>query len=222
MRADLTVGKLLSCPSQNNLLNIEVANVITATKTFPVAISARHIHLSEADLQALFGPNATLTKDFDLSQPGQFAAKERVSIEGPKGIIHNVRVLGPVRPATQVEVSRTDAMKLGVTPPLRQSGNIENSAGIKILYQDKVLEIQQGVIIAQAHIHMTEQDAKELEVHNNELVSVEVISDRPVTFRGVVVRVSNDFSLEMHIDTDEANAGFIEQQAQGRLVKVSS
>lgn len=196
--------------------------MITATKTFPVAISARHIHLSEADLQALFGPNATLTKDFDLSQPGQFAAKERVSIEGPKGTIHNVRVLGPVRPATQVEVSRTDAMKLGVTPPLRQSGNIENSAGIKILYQDKVLEVQQGVIIAQAHIHMTEQDAKELEVHNNELVSVEVNSDRPVTFRGVVVRVSNDFSLEMHIDTDEANAGFIEQQAQGRLVKVSS
>lgn len=222
MRADLTVGKLLFCPSQNNLLNIEVANVTTATKTFPVAISARHIHLSEADLQALFGPNATLTKDFDLSQPGQFAAKERVSIEGPKGIIHNVRVLGPVRPATQVEVSRTDAMKLGVTPPLRQSGNIENSAGIKILHQDKMLEIQQGVIIAQAHIHMTEQDAKALEVHNNELVSVEVISDRPVTFRGVVVRVSNDFSLEMHIDTDEANAGFIEQQAQGRLVKVSS
>ncbi|UUV26215.1 phosphate propanoyltransferase [Lysinibacillus sp. FN11] len=193
----------------------------TATKTFPVAISARHIHLSEADLQALFGPNATLTKDFDLSQPGQFAAKERVSIEGPKGVIHNVRVLGPVRPATQVEVSRTDAMKLGVTPPLRQSGDIDNSAGIKILSQDKEIEIQR-VIIAQAHIHMTEEDAKELEVRNNELVSVEVVSDRPVTFRGVVVRVSNDFSLEMHIDTDEANAGFIEQQAQGKLIKVSS
>ncbi len=194
----------------------------TATKTFPVAISARHIHLSEEDLQALFGPNATLTKDFDLSQPGQFAAKERVSIEGPKGIIHNVRVLGPVRPATQVEVSRTDAMKLGVTPPLRQSGDIDHSAGIKILYLDKELHIEQGVIIAQAHIHMTAEDAKALEVHNNELVSVEVESDRPVTFRGVVVRVSNDFSLEMHIDTDEANAGFIEQQAQGKLVKISS
>lgn len=199
-----------------------MANVTTATKTFPVAISARHIHLSEEDLQALFGPNATLTKDFDLSQPGQFAAKERVSIEGPKGIIHNVRVLGPVRPATQVEVSRTDAMKLGVTPPLRQSGDIDHSAGIKILHQNKELYIEQGVIIAQAHIHMTEEDAKALEVHNNELVSVEVESDRPVTFRGVVVRVSNDFSLEMHIDTDEANAGFIEQQAQGKLVKISS
>ncbi|QTB28474.1 phosphate propanoyltransferase [Lysinibacillus sphaericus] len=194
----------------------------TATKTFPVAISARHIHLSEADLQALFGPHATLTKDFDLSQPGQFAAKERVSIEGPKGIIHNVRILGPVRAATQVEVSRTDAMKIGVTPPLRQSGDIDNSAGIKIINQDHELAIEQGVIIAQAHIHMTEEDAKALEVQNNELVSVEVISDRPVTFRGVVVRVSNDFSLEMHIDTDEANAGFIEQQAQGTIVKVTS
>ncbi|MDM5350551.1 phosphate propanoyltransferase [Lysinibacillus sphaericus] len=194
----------------------------TATKTFPVAISARHIHLSEADLQALFGPHATLTKDFDLSQPGQFAAKERVSIEGPKGIIHNVRILGPVRAATQVEVSRTDAMKLGVTPPLRQSGDIDNSAGIKIINQDHELAIEQGVIIAQAHIHMTEENAKALEVQNNELVSVEVISDRPVTFRGVVVRVSNDFSLEMHIDTDEANAGFIEQQAQGTIVKVTS
>ncbi len=199
-----------------------MANVTTATKTFPVAISARHIHLSEADLQALFGPQATLTKDFDLSQPGQFAAKERVSIEGPKGVIHNVRVLGPVRAATQVEVSRTDAMKLGVTPPLRQSGDIDHSAGIKISSQHHELAIEQGVIIAQAHIHMTEEDAKALEVQNNELVSVEVISDRPVTFRGVVVRVSNDFSLEMHIDTDEANAGFIEQQAQGTLVKVTS
>ncbi|KOY80812.1 phosphate propanoyltransferase [Lysinibacillus macroides] len=193
----------------------------TAIKTFPVAISARHIHLSEEDLQALFGPNATLTKDFDLSQPGQFAAKERVSIEGPKGIIHNVRVLGPVRAATQVEVSRTDAMKLGIYPPLRQSGDIDNSAGIKLLYGERELVIPQGVIIAQAHIHMTEEDAQALAVHNNEVVAVEVVSERPVTFRGVVVRVSNDFSLEMHIDTDEANAGFIEQQAQGKLVKAS-
>ncbi|MEK5231581.1 phosphate propanoyltransferase [Lysinibacillus sp. FSL K6-0232] len=193
----------------------------TAIKTFPVAISARHIHLSEEDLQALFGPNATLTKDFDLSQPGQFAAKERVSIEGPKGIIHNVRVLGPVRAATQVEVSRTDAMKLGIHPPLRQSGDIDNSAGIKLIHGERELVIPQGVIIAQAHIHMTEEDAQALAVHNNEVVAVEVVSERPVTFRGVVVRVSNDFSLEMHIDTDEANAGFIEQQAQGKLVKAS-
>ncbi|MGE7999545.1 phosphate propanoyltransferase [Lysinibacillus sp. NPDC093190] len=195
----------------------------TATKTFPVAISARHIHVSEEDLQALFGPNATLTKDFDLSQPGQFAAKERVSIEGPKGVLHNVRVLGPVRAATQVEISRTDAMKLGLTPPLRQSGDIESSAGIKLINQEQEQEIiiKQGVIIAQAHIHMTEEDALALDVQNNELVSVEVDSERPVTFRGVVVRVSNDFSLEMHIDTDEANAGFIEQQTQGRIIRSS-
>jgi len=196
-----------------------VANVKTATKIFPVAISARHIHVSEEDLQALFGPNAALTKDFDLSQPGQFAAKERVSIEGPKGILHNVRVLGPVRAATQVEISRTDAMKLGLTPPLRQSGDIESSAGIKLINQEQEIIIKQGVIIAQAHIHMTEEDALALDVQNNELVSVEVDSERPVTFRGVVVRVSNDFSLEMHIDTDEANAGFIEQQAQGRIIR---
>ncbi|MFJ7661552.1 MULTISPECIES: phosphate propanoyltransferase [unclassified Lysinibacillus] len=189
------------------------------SKAFPVAISARHIHVSEEDLQALFGPNATLTKDFDLSQPGQFAAKERVSIEGPKGVIHNVRVLGPVRAATQVEISRTDAMKLGLTPPVRQSGDIANSASIKLINQRQEIMIEQGVIIAQAHIHMTEEDARVFEVNNNELVSVEVDSERPVTFRGVVVRVSNDFSLEMHIDTDEANAGFIEQQAKGRIVK---
>ena len=189
------------------------------SKAFPVAISARHIHVSEDDLQALFGPNATLTKDFDLSQPGQFAAKERVSIEGPKGVIHNVRVLGPVRAATQVEISRTDAMKLGLNPPVRQSGDIANSASIKLINQRQEIMIEQGVIIAQAHIHMTEEDARVLEVSNNELVSVEVDSERPVTFRGVVVRVSNDFSLEMHIDTDEANAGLIEQQAKGRIVK---
>ncbi|AVK97435.1 phosphate propanoyltransferase [Lysinibacillus sphaericus] len=199
-----------------------MANLNIKSQAFPVAISARHIHVSEKDLQALFGPNATLTKDFDLSQPGQFAAKERVSIEGPKGVIHNVRVLGPVRAATQVEISRTDAMKLGLNPPLRQSGDIENSASIKLIYQQREVLIEQGVIIAQAHIHMTEEDAKALEVHNNEIVSVEVDSERPVTFRAVVVRVSNDFSLEMHIDTDEANAGFIAQQAQGRIVKSCS
>ncbi|MEK5333273.1 phosphate propanoyltransferase [Lysinibacillus sp. FSL W8-0992] len=196
-----------------------MANLNIKSKAFPVAISARHIHVSEEDLQALFGPNATLTKDFDLSQPGQFAAKERVSIEGPKGVIHNVRVLGPVRAATQVEISRTDAMKLGLTPPVRQSGDIANSASIKLINQRQEIMIEQGVIIAQAHIHMTEEDARVFEVNNNELVSVEVDSERPVTFRGVVVRVSNDFSLEMHIDTDEANAGFIEQQAKGRIVK---
>lgn len=201
------------------LLDLEVANLNIKSKAFPVAISARHIHVSEEDLQALFGPNATLTKDFDLSQPGQFAAKERVSIEGPKGVIHNVRVLGPVRAATQVEISRTDAMKLGLTPPVRQSGDIANSASIKLINQRQEIMIEQGVIIAQAHIHMTEEDARVFEVNNNELVSVEVDSERPVTFRGVVVRVSNDFSLEMHIDTDEANAGFIEQQAKGRIVK---
>lgn len=191
----------------------------TEIKVFPVAISARHIHVSEEDLQALFGPNATLTKDFNLSQPGQFAAKERVSIEGQKGVIHNVRVLGPVRGATQVEVSRTDAMKLGVSAPLRQSGDIENSASIKIIFEDNEVILKQGAIIAQAHIHMTPEDAVALDVQNNELVMVEVDSIRPVSFRGVVVRVSNDFSLEMHIDTDEANAGFIEQQAQGRISK---
>jgi len=206
-------------PVSKKLLDSEVANVNIKSKAFPVAISARHIHVSEKDLQALFGPNATLTKDFDLSQPGQFAAKERVSIEGPKGVIHNVRVLGPVRTATQVEISRTDAMKLGLNPPLRQSGDIEQSASIKLINQQQEVIIRQGVIIAQAHIHMTEQDAKALDVHNNEVVSVEVDSERPVTFRRVVVRVSNDFSLEMHIDTDEANAGFIEQQAQGTIVK---
>jgi putative phosphotransacetylase len=102
---------------------------------------------------------------------------------------------------------------------LRQSGDIESSAGIKLINQEKEIIIKQGVIIAQAHIHMTEEDASALDVQNNELVSVEVDSERPVTFRGVVVRVSNDFSLEMHIDTDEANAGFIEQQAQGRIIR---
>ncbi|WPK11572.1 phosphate propanoyltransferase [Lysinibacillus louembei] len=192
-----------------------------STKTIPVAISARHIHVNEEDLQALFGPNASLTKDFDLSQPGQYAAKERVSIEGPKGIIHNVRILGPARPATQVEVSKTDALKLGINPPLRQSGDVENSASIKIINGDKAITIKQGAIIAQAHIHMTEEDAKQFNVENNEIVSVEVESERPVTLRGVVVRVSNNFSLEMHIDTDEANAGFIEQQAKGTIFKTT-
>lgn len=187
--------------------------------TIPIAVSARHLHLSPQHVEALFGKGYELTKRSELSQPGQFAANETVVIAGPKGSISQVRVLGPARSRTQVEISWTDAMKLGVRPPIRESGNIENSAPVTIIGPKGSLFLEEGLIIAQSHIHMSSQDAERLNVEDGEVVTVEVDGVRPIAYRNVLVRVSDRFRLEMHIDTDEANAGFISKGANGRLVK---
>lgn len=185
---------------------------------FPIAISARHVHLSEEHIEVLFGKGYQLTKKADLSQPNQFASTEKVIIEGPKGSIENVRVLGPARSLTQAEVSWTDALKLGIKPPLRDSGNINGSESFSIIGPKAKIYLKEGLIIAQAHIHMKPQDAKRLNVKNNEHVAVEVEGIRPLIFKKVKVRVSELSRLEMHIDTDEANAGLIEKGAIGRIL----
>lgn len=172
----------------------------------PIAVSARHVHLTEAHIAILFGPGATLTNDFDLSQPGQFAAAERVTIRGPKGQIEKVRVLGPARIASQVEVSRTDSFVLGVNPPIRQSGDISGSEPITLIGPAGEVAIEEGCIIAKAHIHMHPDDASQFQVTDGELVDVIVDSDRPITFHNIIIRVSKSFKLDMHIDTDEGNA----------------
>ncbi|PWW31980.1 putative phosphotransacetylase [Cytobacillus oceanisediminis] len=187
--------------------------------SIPIAVSARHCHLSQGDLEVLFGTGYQLTKKADLSQPGQFAANETITIAGPRGSLEKVRILGPARNITQVEVSQTDSVKLGLKPPLRESGKIEGSAPITLIGPNGSLYKKEGLIIAQAHIHMAPDDAQIFGVRNGEYVKIEVDGERPVTLGKVLIRISSRYRLEMHVDTDEANAGFITGKTAGRLVK---
>lgn len=175
----------------------------------PVGVSGRHVHLSKEDLATLFGEGYELTVKKELSQPGQFAAEEVVTLVGPKSVISNVRILGPLRSQTQVEISRTDGFTLGVRPPVRQSGDIAGSAGITIVGPVGAITIKEGVIIAQRHIHMSPEDAKKFGVSDKDTVSVRVDGARALIFTNVLVRVRDDFRLDFHIDTDEANAAML-------------
>lgn len=175
---------------------------------FIVETSARHIHLSDQDLATLFGEGHQLTNKKDLSQPGQFACVERVTVVGPKGQL-NMSVLGPTRNATQVEISLTDARSIGVVAAIRESGDIEGTAGCKLVGPAGEVEIPCGVIAAKRHIHMTPADAEEFGVQDKDVVSVKVNTNgRSLIFGDVVCRVSDSYALAMHIDTDESNAAF--------------
>lgn len=171
-----------------------------------VEASGRHVHLSKKDLNTLFGEGYQLTKAKDLSQPGQFACNERVTISGPKGAIKNVIILGPERKDTQVEVSLTDALALGIKPPIRLSGDVEDSPGVVIINGDRKVEINQGIIVAKRHIHMLPEDAQRFGVEDGEVVKIKVFGLRPLIFDDVVVRISKNFRTFVHIDYDEANA----------------
>ncbi|MBP3378055.1 MAG: phosphate propanoyltransferase [Clostridia bacterium] len=185
-----------------------------------IETSARHVHLSEEHIKALFGEGATLTHKKDLSQPGQFACEERVTVVGPKKSIANVIILGPARPATQVEVSLTDARTLGVNAPIRESGDIAGSGGCKLVGPAGEVEITEGVIAAKRHIHLTPADAEEMGVEDKEIVSVKFDGEgRSIVFGDVVVRVSPKFAAAMHIDTDESNAAAAFGTVYGEIVK---
>ena len=188
-------------------------------KMILVETSARHVHLTEQDFKALFGENAQLTVKKDLSQPGQFAANERVTIVGPKNEMKNVIILGPFRGATQVEVSATDARTLGVTAPIRESGDVKGSAPCKIVGPCGEVEIPEGVIIAKRHVHMTPKVAEEYGLSDKQIIEVKIENDsRSLVFGDVVVRVSPKFSEAMHIDTDEANAAGIAGNVEGEIL----
>ena len=185
-----------------------------------VETSARHIHVSQADLDTLFGKGYELTKKKDLSQPGQYACAERVDIVGPKKTLAGVSILGPVRPETQVELSLTDARSIGCAAPVRESGDIAGSGACKIVGPCGEVEISEGVIAAMRHIHMTTADAERMGLTDKQIVSVKIDSDgRSVTFGDVVVRVSDKYALAMHIDTDESNAGGVAPGTMGTVVK---
>lgn len=184
---------------------------MTTTKKISVGISARHVHVTEEHLELLFGPGHKLTSIKDLTQPGQFAADEKVTLVGPKGVIQRVRILGPVRKATQVEISRTDCYTLGIAAPVRESGDIKGTPGIVIVGPYGPVKIDQGVIVAKRHIHFTPEDAKEFGVEDGQIVMVKTEGERPLIFGDVVARVREDFALDLHLDTDEANAAGLNQ-----------
>ncbi|MGN7453741.1 phosphate propanoyltransferase [Paenibacillus pasadenensis] len=191
---------------------------MTETKTVPVGVSARHIHLSQAHVEALFGAGYELTEFKPLSQPGQFAANETVAVKGPKGAFPKVRILGPARKATQLEISRTDAFAIGVPAPVRESGNIAGSAGITITGPAGEVTIEEGVIVAARHIHFHTDDAAAWGIADQQLLKVRVGGERGLVFENVIARVSDSFALDMHIDTDEANAAGVKNGDTAEIV----
>lgn len=172
----------------------------------PIGMSNRHIHLSQEDLEILFGEGYELTKRNDLSQPGQFAAEEKVDLVGPKRSIEGVRVLGPVRGATQVEISISDAFTLGVKPVIRNSGDIKDTPGVKVVGPKGEVNLKEGVIVAARHIHMHTDEAKEYGVKDGDIVKVKVGGPRGVIFDNVLVRSGESHKLELHVDIEEGNA----------------
>ena len=186
---------------------------------FIVETSARHVHVSQEDLETLFGKGYELTKKKDLSQPGQYACNEKVTIVGSKKEMA-ASILGPVRPASQVEISLTDARSIGVDAPIRESGDVAGSGACKLVGPCGEVELKEGVIAAKRHIHATPEDAEKLGVKDKDVVSVKINTDgRSLVFGEVVVRVSPKFALAMHIDTDESNAAGCGREVYGEIVK---
>lgn len=187
----------------------------------PIETSARHVHVSKEDFEKLFGEGAELHYVKELSQPGQYLCRERVTVLGPSGRFENMAILGPFRKETQVEVSLTDTRKLGLPGVIRQSGDIEGTPGCTLVGPLSNLEISRGVIVAKRHIHMTPDDAWHLRVHDNDEVFVLTKSyGRALIYADVVVRVSRDFRLAMHVDTDEANAFSSDAEPYGVVVRL--
>ena len=185
----------------------------------PVAISNRHVHLSQADLEVLFGKGFELTKMKDLSQPGQFAANEQVDLVGPKRTISGVRILGPARKTTQAEISVTDAFTLGVAPVVKNSGDLDGTPGIKLVGPAGEVVLDKGCIVASRHIHMHTSDAENFDVKDKDIVSIRTGGPRPVVFENVLVRVHPEYALEMHVDTDEGNAALLRNGTMVELIK---
>lgn len=186
-----------------------------------VETSARHVHVSRADLDVLFGEGYELTPKKDLSQPGQFACEERVAVIGAKGQFPAVSILGPTRPSSQVEISASDARSIGVVAPVRESGDIAGSGSCKLVGPKGEVEISEGVIVAKRHIHLTPNVAAEFGVEDKEIVGVKIESDgRSLIFGDVVCRVHPNFAPAMHIDTDESNAAFATPGMVGEIVKL--
>lgn len=188
-------------------------------KMLPIALSNRHIHLSKEHVNILFGNDYELTKFKDLSQPGQFASNEKVDVVGPKGIIKGVRVLGPTRPSTQLEISLADGFILGIKAPIKDSGDTAGSPGAKLIGPKGEVELTEGIIAAARHIHMGVDDAKRFDVEDKERVKIKTLGERSLVFENVLVRVNPSYDLEMHVDVDEGNAAGVKNGELVELIK---
>ena len=187
--------------------------------SFEVEASGRHVHLSPAHVEILFGPGYRLTEARPLSQPGQYLCDERVTLAGPKGTLDNVAILGPERGSTQVELSRTDALMLGIDPPVLDSGELEKSAPLRLSTERSEMSLPDGAIVPHRHVHMTPSDAALFGVKDGDRISVRVAGSRPAILEGVLVRVSPKYRLAMHIDYDEANACGHSRGVLGTIVR---
>lgn len=188
-------------------LSLRAVQATSSMKEFvPVSISARHVHIQEEHIELLFGKGYRLTKFRDMSQPGQYACEERVTIKGPTGMIEGVRIVGPARKQTQVEISRTDSRKLGVSPPVRQSGDLQGSSPIAVVGPKGYIELDEGCIIADRHIHMSPKVAHEYGVASQQKVATLIHGPKGGIMNNVTIRVDERYALDMHIDTDDANA----------------
>ncbi|UDM71555.1 phosphate propanoyltransferase [Vagococcus fluvialis] len=207
------------------VIELKKNNVLKKTsnkeKVVEIEASGRHIHLDRPTIDALFGEGHQLTKVKDLSQPGQFVCKERLTIVGPRGILKNVVVLGPERSASQVEISVTDSRMLGISVPLKESGQIEDTPGVYLMKSNQMVYLDKGLIVAKSHIHMTQRDAERWNLSNKELVQVKVQGDRPLIFDDVIIRVDENYATFMHIDYDEANACLFKPGLIGEILKKS-
>ena len=188
---------------------------------FIVETSARHVHVTQETLELLFGEGYQLTVKKELSQPGQFASNERITVVGPKKELANVSILGPCRKLNQVELSATDARSIGIDAPIRESGDVAGSGACKLIGPKGEVELKEGVIVTKRHIHMTEKDAADFGVTNGEIVNVliENGNGRKTIFGDTVIRVSNSYALAMHVDTDESNAAACARNQMGTIVK---
>lgn len=204
--AVITEAVIMHLRENRNTKKLHINEEIIQSNRIPIGISNRHVHLSSEDMRVLFGHNAVLTKISDLSQPGQFASEQRLTLVGQKGVIENVRVLGPCRNKTQVEISVSDCIRLGVQAPIRDSGDLQNSAGVTLVGPIGSITLREGVIIAARHVHMDLSDAEQFRVKDGDRINVKVPGPRGLVFYEVLVRANDKFRLEMHIDIDEANA----------------
>lgn len=196
----------------------ELVKAVVNALTIEIEASGRHVHLTREAVETLFGPGHRLTAVRPLSQPGQFVSAERVDVVGPKGSFQNVAVLGPERKENQVEVSRTDAVVLGLKPPVRQSGDLRDSCPVTLRANGKELNLANGVIIAQRHVHLTPADAARFGVTDGQQLGLKCLTDRPAVLMDTVARVSDKFATYVHLDYDEANACGWTKGDRGRLV----
>ena len=216
---------------KNNVVSAEIVRQITRMvveelqkqqrleRSTPIGVSNRHVHLDRADMDALFGPGSELTVKKMLGQPGQYAAEETVTIRGPKGELSRVRVLGPLRSQTQVEISIADGFTLGVKPPVRESGQLKDTPGIEIIGPCGSVKKDSGVIAALRHVHMTPEDAARFGVSDGELVAVKIEGVKSGIMENVIIRVSDRYRLDFHIDTDDGNAFMMSQGQEVTLIK---